>query len=87
VYRTLGEWDEAEQMLNESQKILRELGAQYELSRTLWQLALLNHEMSKSDISKASEPNIRQPLEEAVAIFKELGIILYDAQVAKLSSL
>ena len=87
VYRTLGEWDEAEQMLNESQKILRELGAQYELSRTLWQLALLNHEISKSDIDKTGEANMREPLEEAVAIFKELGIILYDAQVAKLSSL
>jgi predicted ATPase/class 3 adenylate cyclase len=84
VYRASGEWSKAEESLNESQRILRKLGAHYELSQTLWQLALLYYEMGKNRVRERIEAKIGQPLEEAIATFVSLGVMFDETQVVQL---
>ena len=64
IRQALGDREQARQYLKESLSILQELGARYEIARTLYYLAL-----SESGEEKASQAHLR----EAIAIFEEVG--------------
>jgi tetratricopeptide (TPR) repeat protein len=87
AYVTLGDLNEAEREFAQSEKILRELSATYELGNTLWQMVLFYHEKDASKGRENAAAVVRQLLESALDIFKRLGIRSDAAKVAELKKL
>lgn len=84
AYRARGEWEEAEELLTESRRLLHQLGVPYELGQTLWQLALLHSDMADAGVAEENGPGKEPFLEMAIAIFQKLGIKYDEARVAEL---
>jgi tetratricopeptide (TPR) repeat protein len=81
AFQSLGKWKEAEESLDQSRRILKDQGATYEYSQTLWQLALLYAEISQRTGRDEAKSKIKPVLEEALAIFHKLGV-KYDTSKA-----
>lgn len=86
AYRSLREWEKAERLLTDSRRTFQELGIPYELGQTLWQLALLYHDMGKAGYQRGQKGKIRTLLEEAMAIFRRLGVNSDAAKATELTA-
>lgn len=84
VYGSQRDWSKATELMADSQTILRKLDIPYELGQTLWQLALLYHDMVETRQQKDLAIKIRQPLEESIMIFDKLGVKVDTAKAAVL---
>jgi hypothetical protein len=80
-----GELGQARQQLEKSRSLLAKLDVDYELGLTLWQLAILCHEMGK----EAAGTNIRlkkaRYLNKAIGYFNDLGVKFDKAQAKRLA--
>lgn len=86
AYRYLGQWDKAKELLGHSERILRECNVPHELSRTLWEFALLSYDMERAGLSQGTQEKIKQKLNEAVYIFEILEIKYDQGKVAEMQA-
>jgi len=73
VYRSQGQWDEAEASLGESLRLSEELGLRYEAGQALWELALLYRDRARAEGNDQNRAKMAEALDRAIVIFKELG--------------